>query len=81
MKTFGIRQHRHGGPEELVWEEYDLPDPGPGQVRLRHTAVGLNFIDVYQRVGMYPQTCRSSPAPKPRGCGSGGAGRERARGG
>ena len=56
MKTFGIRQHRHGGPEELVWEEYDLPELGPGQVLIRHTAVGLNFIDVYQRTGLYPQT-------------------------
>ncbi len=55
MKTSGIRQHRHGGPEELVWEEYDLPALGQGQVLLRHTAVGLNFIDVYQRTGLYPQ--------------------------
>ena len=55
MKTSGIRQHRHGGPEELLWEEYDLPALGQGQVLLRHTAIGLNFIDVYQRTGLYPQ--------------------------
>ncbi len=67
MKTFGIRQHRHGGPEELVWEEYDLPDPGPGQVLLRHTAVGLNFIDVYQRTGLYPQAMPFIPGSEAAG--------------
>jgi NADPH2:quinone reductase len=56
MKTYGIRLHKHGGPEELHWEEYDLPPVGPGQALLRQTAVGLNFIDVYQRTGLYPQT-------------------------
>ncbi|WP_158745573.1 quinone oxidoreductase [Acidisphaera sp. L21] len=55
MKTFGIRLHRHGGPEVMEWEEYDLPPLAPGQALLRHTAVGLNFIDVYQRTGLYPQ--------------------------
>jgi len=49
-----IRIHAHGGPEELKWEDVDVGDPGPGEVRLRHTAVGLNFIDVYQRTGLYP---------------------------
>ncbi len=67
MKTFGIRQHRHGGPEELVWEEYDLPAPGTGQVLLRHTAVGLNFIDVYQRTGLYPQTMPFIPGSEAAG--------------
>ncbi len=61
MKTSGIRQHRHGGPEELRWEEYDLPPLGQGQVVLRHTAIGLNFIDVYQRTGLYPQTMPFTP--------------------
>jgi NADPH2:quinone reductase len=56
METHGIRMHRHGGPEELHWEAYDVPPPGPGQALLRQTAVGLNFIDVYQRTGLYPQT-------------------------
>ena len=56
MNTHGIRLHQHGGPDVLQWEEYDLPAPGAGQVLLRQTAVGLNFIDVYQRTGLYPQT-------------------------
>jgi len=49
-----IRIHETGGPEVMVWEEVDVGDPGPGQVRLRQTAVGLNFIDVYHRTGLYP---------------------------
>jgi NADPH2:quinone reductase len=49
-----IRIHKHGGPEELRFESVDLPPPGPGQVRLRQTAIGLNFIDVYKRTGLYP---------------------------
>jgi NADPH2:quinone reductase len=42
-----------GGPEKLRWEEWPVGKPGPGEVRMRHTAVGLNFIDVYQRTGVY----------------------------
>jgi len=49
-----IRIHRTGGPEVLQWEEVEVGEPGPGQVRLRQTAVGLNFIDVYHRTGLYP---------------------------
>lgn len=45
-----------GGPEQLAWEEVVVGDPGPGQVRLRQTAIGLNFIDVYHRSGLYPQS-------------------------
>ncbi len=45
---------RHGGPEVLEIETYEPPAPGPGEVRLRHTAIGLNFIDVYFRTGLYP---------------------------
>ena len=52
--SYAIRIHRHGGPEVLVWEEVAVGDPGPGEVRLRQTAVGLNFIDVYHRTGLYP---------------------------
>jgi NADPH2:quinone reductase len=48
-----IRIHRNGGPEEMKFETIDLPPPGPGQVQLRHTAIGLNFIDVYTRTGLY----------------------------
>ncbi len=43
-----------GGPEVLCWEEYDPGDPGPGEALVRHEAVGLNFIDVYHRTGLYP---------------------------
>ena len=49
-----IRIHQHGGPEILRWEEVEVGDPGPGQVRIRHGAVGLNYIDVYHRTGLYP---------------------------
>jgi NADPH2:quinone reductase len=49
-----IRMHDTGGPEVLAWEEIELPPPGPGEVRLRHTAIGLNFIDTYRRSGLYP---------------------------
>jgi NADPH2:quinone reductase len=47
--------HRHGGPEVLSVEERELPAPGPGEVRVRNHAVGLNFVDTYQRSGLYPQ--------------------------
>lgn len=43
-----------GGPEVLEWTELDPGEPGPGEVLVRHTAVGLNFIDVYHRTGLYP---------------------------
>src|SRR5688572_25943763 len=48
-----IRVHAHGGPEVLQWEEVPVGEPGPGEARVRHTAVGLNFIDTYQRAGLY----------------------------
>lgn len=54
MATHAIRIHETGGPEVLSWEEVELPRPGPGQVLLRQSAVGLNFIDVYHRNGLYP---------------------------
>jgi NADPH2:quinone reductase len=49
-----IRIHQYGGPEALRWEDVDVGDPGPGQIRIRHGAVGLNYIDVYHRTGLYP---------------------------
>ncbi len=49
-----IRIHRTGGPEVLRWEEVEVGRPGAGEIRLRHTAVGLNFIDIYHRSGLYP---------------------------
>lgn len=54
-----IRVHEHGGPEVLRWEEYDPGPPGPGEARVRHTAIGVNFIDVYDRTGLYPTTLPS----------------------
>ena len=54
--THAIRIHETGGPEVLRWEEVDVGDPGPGEVRIRQTACGLNFIDTYQRSGAYPLT-------------------------
>jgi NADPH2:quinone reductase len=53
--THAIRVHDYGGPDVLRWEEVEIGDPGPGQVRIRQTAVGLNFIDIYGRTGLYPQ--------------------------
>jgi NADPH2:quinone reductase len=48
-----IRIHKTGGPEVLQWEEVAVGDPGPGEARLRQTAIGLNYIDTYQRSGLY----------------------------
>jgi len=62
-----IRIHRTGGPEVLQWEAVDVPSPAPGEVRIRHAAVGLNFIDTYHRTGLYP-------LPLPAGIGLEGAG-------
>src|ERR1700761_965746 len=52
--THAIRFHKTGGPEVLVWEEVQIGKPGPGEARTRHTAVGLNFVDIYNRAGVYP---------------------------
>ena len=54
--THAIRIHRFGGPEVLQWEAVDLPEPAAGEVTIRQTAVGLNFIDTYHRSGLYPLT-------------------------
>lgn len=48
-----IRVHQAGGPDVLKVEDFELPPPGPGEVRMRNRAVGLNFIEVYQRTGLY----------------------------
>jgi NADPH2:quinone reductase len=56
-----IRVHEAGAPEVLKWEEVDVGEPGPGQVRLRQEAAGLNFIDVYHRTGLYPQPLPFTP--------------------
>ncbi|MCM2311782.1 MAG: alcohol dehydrogenase catalytic domain-containing protein, partial [Steroidobacteraceae bacterium] len=49
-----IRIHAHGGPEVLQWESVAASDPGRGEVLIRQTAIGLNFLDVYERTGLYP---------------------------
>ena len=58
-----IRFEKTGGPDVLEYKDYDLPAPGPGQVRVKHTAIGVNFIDIYHRSGLYP-------LPMPSGLGS-----------
>jgi NADPH2:quinone reductase len=55
MMPHAIRIHAVGKPDVLKWEEVEVGDPGPGQVRLRQQAAGLNFIDVYHRTGLYNQ--------------------------
>ncbi|HEX4617469.1 MAG TPA: quinone oxidoreductase, partial [Stellaceae bacterium] len=62
-----IRFEKAGGPEVLSWQTIEVGKPGQGQVRLRHTAVGLNYVDTYQRSGLYPM-------PMPSGLGSEAAG-------
>lgn len=54
MNANAIRIREFGGPEVLEWQQVDLPQPGAGQVRIRHTAIGLNYIDTYHRTGLYP---------------------------
>lgn len=56
----GIILHQHGGPEAMNWEEIAVGRPGPGEILLRQTAIGLNFLDVYYRTGLYPVTLPSS---------------------
>jgi NADPH2:quinone reductase len=56
-----IRIRKTGGPEALHWEEVELAEPGPGQVRIRQEAAGLNFIDVYHRTGLYKHELPFTP--------------------
>ena len=65
--THAIRIHETGGPEVLRWDEVEVGAPGPGEARVRHAAIGLNFIDTYHRSGLYP-------LPLPAVIGSEGAG-------
>jgi NADPH:quinone reductase len=62
-----IRFHKPGGPEALVYEDVTVGDPGPNEARVRHTAIGVNYIDTYHRSGLYP-------LPLPSGVGSEAAG-------
>jgi NADPH2:quinone reductase len=64
-----VRVHKHGGPEVLTHEEIDIPAPGQGQVKIKQFAAGINFIDTYFRMGMYP-----SPVGMPFVAGNEGAG-------
>ena len=59
--THAIRIHQPGGPEALSWETVEIGEPGPGQVRLRQTAIGINFIDIYHRTGLYPMPLPFTP--------------------
>lgn len=54
MKRHAIRAWKAGGPEVMQWEEVEVGAPGPGQILVRHAAVGLNYIDTYHRSGLYP---------------------------
>lgn len=54
MTSRAVRIHQHGGPEQLVLDHVHVGEPGPGEIRICHRAVGLNFIDVYHRTGLYP---------------------------
>lgn len=67
MTEYAVRFHRTGGPEVLQYEAVDLPPPAAGEVRVRHHAVGVNFIDIYHRSGLYP-------LPLPSGLGQEAAG-------
>ena len=65
--THAIRFHQTGGPDVLQWESVEVGAPGPGEARISHAAVGLNFIDTYHRTGLYP-------VPLPSGIGLEGSG-------
>jgi len=53
--------HQHGGAEVLKWERQELAPPGRGEVQLRHSAIGVNFIDIYDRSGLYPRSLPETP--------------------
>ena len=62
-----IRFHKTGGPEVLQWEDVPVGEPGPGEARVAHKAIGLNFIETYHRSGLYPAADALGPrAPRPR---------------
>jgi len=56
-----IIMHEYGGPEVFKWEDFDPGEPGPGEVRIRQSAAGLNFRDTYHRTGSYKIPGISSP--------------------
>ena len=69
-----IRIHANGGPELMRWEDFELPPPGAGEARLRHTAIGINYSDVnVRRGGFYlarPLATRSRTTPNAASCSS-----------
>ena len=67
MSDRAVRISQAGGPEVLTIEPVQVGDPGPGEIRIRHAACGLNYIDIYHRSGVYP-------LPLPSGLGMEGAG-------
>ena len=67
MKAKAIRIKEYGGPDVMEYVDVEVPEPGPGEARIRHTAIGLNLIDTYHRSGLYP-------GPLPGGLGSEAAG-------
>lgn len=64
-----IRVHETGGPEVMHWEHVDVGEPGPGEARIRQTAIGLNFIDTYFRSGLYPAPSGTPFTPGNEGAG------------
>src|SRR3974377_1763305 len=64
-----VRVHKHGGPDVLTFEDIEVPAPGQGQIKIKQHASGVNFIDTYFRMGMYP-----SPVGMPFVAGNEGAG-------
>lgn len=61
--SYAIRIHETGGPEVLTLEQVEVGAPGPGEARVRHTYVAVNFIDVYFRTGRYPMPLPGASAP------------------
>ena len=55
-----VRYHKQGGPEVLQYDDVTVGEPGPGQARIKHTAIGVNFVDTYQRSGLYPMQLPST---------------------
>ena len=54
MSIQAIRIHEPGGPENMRLESIEVGEPGPGEARIRHSAIGVNFIDIHHRTGRYP---------------------------
>ncbi len=70
--------HEHGGPEVMKWEDVEVGDPGPGEARIKHEAIGLNFVDVYFRTGLYKPRYRAALHSRQRGRRHRGRGRTKA---